>query len=88
MHLCSQPVFFQNTIFLDASLKLNNFFNNCISILQIQSDESLHKREIIMCRRILISCKEKKSESIEEKCKTYFWTEVVNIMSYFLIRGV
>ena len=48
---------FQNTIFLDASLKVNNFFNNCISILQIQSDESLHKRKIMMCRRILISCK-------------------------------
>ena len=60
---------FQNTIFLDASLKVNNFFNNCISILQIQSDESLHKREIMMCRRILISCKEKKSKLIEEKCK-------------------
>ena len=60
--------------FLDASLKVNNFFNNCISILQIQSDESLHKRKIIMCKRILISCKEKKSELIEEKCKTYFRT--------------
>ena len=74
---------FQNTIFLDASLKVNNFFNNCISILQIQSHESLHKREIMMCRRILILFygKRKKSESIEEKCKTYFRTEVVIVTS-------
>ena len=61
---------FQNTIFLVASLKVNNFFNNCILILQIQSNESLHEPGIMMCRRILISCKEKKSELIEEKCKS------------------
>ena len=73
---------FQNTIFLDASLKLNNFFNNCISILQIQSNESLHERLIIMCRCILISCKEKKSKSIEEKWKPYFWTKVVLVNNH------
>ena len=76
---------FQNTIFLDASLKVNNFFNNYISILQIQSNESLHKHEIMMCRRILISCLEKKTESIEEKCKPYFRTEVVGTNKYTVI---
>ena len=60
---------FQNTIFLVASLKVNNFFNNYILILQIQSNESLYEREILISRRILISWKEKKSELIEEKCK-------------------
>ena len=68
---------FQNTIFLVASLKTNDFFNNCISILQMQSNETLYKREIKMCRRILISCKEQKFKLIEEICKPYFWTEVV-----------
>ena len=89
---------FQNTTFLVASLKVNNFFNNCSLILQIQSNESLHKREIMMCRRILISCKEKKFELIEDKCKLYFRTEVVlknkerfkntNINASFLLRCI
>ena len=77
---------YQNTIFLDASLKVNDFFNNCISILQKQSDESLHKPAIMMCRRILMSCKEKKSESVEEKCKTYFRTEVVKCTKNRTVR--
>ena len=43
---------FQKTIFLVASLKVNHFFNNYILILQmVQSIESLHKREIKMCRQ-------------------------------------
>ena len=41
--------------FLVTSLKVNNFFNNFILTLQIQSNESLHKREIKMCGRILTS---------------------------------
>ena len=68
---------FQNTIFLVASLKVNDFFNNYILILQIQSNESLYKREIMMCRSIFTSCKEKKSELIEGNYKPYFRTEVV-----------
>ena len=82
MPLCgsmlSTNVFQKNMNFLVVSLKVNNLFNNCILMLQIQSNESLHKHENKMCRHILISCKEK-NELIEEICKPYFWTEVVDI---------
>ena len=50
---------FQNTIFLVASLKVDNFFNNCILMLQIQPYESLYKHKIKMSTRKFTPCKEK-----------------------------
>ena len=63
--------------FFSRVFKGEKIFNDNIFILQIQSNECLHKCEIMMCGRILISCKEKKSELIEEICRPCFRTEVV-----------
>ena len=59
MGLCFRQNFWKIQFFLVTSLKQNNFFNICIVIFQIQSNESFYEHKIKMFISNAFSCKEK-----------------------------